>query len=156
IRRVRIVQMNPAEKRLVACRQPLNGGGDDFRRPPFRVFRGSAGLSGKAEAIVIKIKSAIQSETGGQHVRAHKSRRAVTAGLQKLRDGGNASAKNEGTVVPHTVRGRISSGEDADMRRECQRDGGRGALENYAVPRDPIQVSSLDVPVAIRAEPVSP
>ena len=128
---VRIVEVHPCEKRLVACAgQPGQRMVDHLAaRTLRRVDPGGHFKTRQIEVVVVVVESLRDAPPMVEDVGADKSSRAVAVRLHHLGQRRDFIADVEAAVVAHAVEGRERAGEQRRVGRQRQRRDRFGLLE---------------------------
>src|SRR5438477_7152323 len=100
VRRMRIVEVNPAKKWRLPLFQPAHGGGYHLVRPAFRSLALRHRALRSAEGIIVDIEPAVQAEAGCQYIRPDEGGGLVSARLEPLRQSGDAGREHKIAIVP--------------------------------------------------------
>src|SRR3954470_10562487 len=125
-----IIQVHPQEKRLTtSSAQPLQSLVNARTRLPLHqpriIFKEAAAF----EDVVIKIKASVQPPAAVQNIRAHDPGRVISLRLKRLGNTANLWLERLACKVLDTIVEWKSSGEQAGVARQSERDLGVGLLE---------------------------
>ena len=122
VRRMRIVEVHPHEKRSVGLLvQPRHGRIHHLTARPLR-FEARTLVGIAPDAIVVSVEPVGQAETTIEHVGADKSARLVTRAFQHARQRDRRRTRREHhPVLADAMSHRQHAGHDRDVRRQGQR-----------------------------------
>ena len=158
VRAVRIVEMHPREKRLVAfAGQPGQRVVDDLAaRTLRRVEPGGHFKTRQIEVVVVVVESLRDAPPVVEDVGADESAGAIAACLQHFGQRRDLVADVEAAVVAHAMEGRERAGQQRRVRRQRQRRDRFGLLEAQAPGGEGVDHGSGRGPVAVAPDVVGP
>ncbi len=158
VRPVGLVEVYPAEVRSFAL------GLDEAPRrrdrvhspPPRDVLEPHGGPARLAEAVVVHVEAAGETEARVQGKGAHERPRTVPAGVEEGRDRLGPGGKAEARVVAHAVPQGVASGEDVRVGGERHHVVGVGPPEEHALFGQAVHPRRPRVGVPVRPDRVGP
>ena len=158
VRAVRIVEMHPREKRLVAfAGQPGQRVVDHLAaRALRRVEPGGHFKTRQIEVVVVVVESLRDAPPVVEDVGPDESARAIAVCLQHLGQRRDLVADVEAAVVAHAMEGRERAGEQRRVGRQRQRRDRFGLLEAQAPGGEGVDHGGGRGPVAVAPDVVGP
>src|SRR4051794_4566359 len=121
VRRMRIVEMHPQEKRSGRILQPAGRAAGGFSGTTLQRRRRQMCPAGTFEMIVVLLVIVTEPGRRTNNERRHERRRVIAGTAQHRRDRRHRVGQREPVVVVNTVADRIPSGQDRRVRRQRQR-----------------------------------
>ena len=159
---MRIIQMDPAERRLpVPLAEPCRGSVNDETSIAASVFgtdricRSDDSVN-VVQIVVINIETAIESELAVEYERGDECAGVVSLVREYFRQSGDVDAEPFTAVATNPGLGRIQPGQQTCMGRQGQRGNGAGAFAQDSGPCQGVENRRATSLIAIAPDPIGP